>query len=77
MYVAEVGTNVDEMETVLNHALLQATGDPETTVSCVGNTVTIHTSQKQPSEWTARRLRVAVQNAIQGLVPGCEVTWKS
>jgi hypothetical protein len=77
MNVAEVSVNVDEMETFLNHALLEATQDPGTGVSCVGNTVTINTSRSGiASAWEERRLRSAVQNAIQTLAPGCEVTWK-
>ena len=78
MSVAEVSVNVDEMETFINYALMQVTNDPHTSVSCVGNTVTLHSSRQiLSSAWEERRLRSAVQSAIEQLSPGCEVVWKS
>ncbi len=78
MYVAEVSVNVDEMETVINHALQQATNNRNAYVSCVGNTVTVNASGtgifKSLEE---NRIRRAVQGAIHQMVPGCEITWKS
>ena len=44
MYVAEVSVNVDEMETFINHELLQEIHDPKAGVSCTGNTITVNTS---------------------------------
>ena len=78
MYVAEVSVNVDEMETFINHELLQETSDSKAGVSCVGNTVTVNTSRTgNPNDWDARKVKRAVQNAIQRMAPGCEIVWKS